>query len=777
MLRLASVTLKNFRYHKSRKISLPSKGDYMVKFSGDSGSGKSSMVSGIFYGLFGKVWKSKKLAKYGEKVFSVTLVLRSSNGDLWKIHRVNTPKTLKLYLNDKLYSKGDEAEEKITDLIGISYKQYIWGFFLRGNTSILETSPQEKYEAVCALAGVVSSQIDQNFKDIQEHKKSEEARLKIFDVKLGRLQGILSSLKQGLQEYQDLPPEVDLDTYPETRKDLRAIENSLAEVEDQLANFGDSERASLEKEKISLETQLAIVVTEVQESEGYTPEYISSAKLANEVRKARLTYSETQLLVKKQNARRLKEINEFYETNLPKGIAPQDFREWVSDLRGRWSTYQQNFNNVEKLTKQHQKAKIDLSNTFQKIRKLFKGFDDIKSAKLFLSRLEKTKIKYAPKGACPHCQSPLAYLDQTFVDLDVDDETEEDPAMLDKISNFQEEIRRLADIISLEIPEPTPKPKFSLDRAEELLHQVETCQVEARSIEAGKSPLLTKAGTALKKLEDSLNALEEPLDPNDVTDEDVVSYELMAETHLRKTKEQKSLEKRLHAVTTKLENSDSIESLLELSASLREQKQHMETRLREKEEAKRTNQLHTSMAKILENIEKETSNLKKVEKAKKRSEDTIQGLQGLKVKIKEAVLKSIEETIDNINQKSQTYLDRLFDDRLSIRLVLSPTTEGKIQIQVDRPGNPNLDGLISFDDLSDGEIQRARLAFFLGINDHLNPELKLLVIDDSLGKVEEDLNSTFMDLLIEREGTKIVIAFEVLEGKFDREVEFFKEGS
>ncbi len=81
-LSLISISLCNFKHHTSLDLDLDFSRDQLIKFSGDSGSGKSSAVAGISYGLFGKVWKSKGLCKYGEKSFSVTLVIGGRGKDI-----------------------------------------------------------------------------------------------------------------------------------------------------------------------------------------------------------------------------------------------------------------------------------------------------------------------------------------------------------------------------------------------------------------------------------------------------------------------------------------------------------------------------------------------------------------------------------------------------------------------------------------------------------------------------------------------------------------------
>lgn len=787
---LSSLSLRNFRYHQSLDLDIPSG---TIQFKGDSGSGKSSAAASISYGLFGKVWKTKNLVAYGEKAFSVKLTLTTSAGN-YTIFRKNTPKTLKLRRNGALVASGDKAEELITKLIGVTYSQYVWGMSLRADHSILEISPQEKYESVCALAGVDKEAISEKMKDISLMISSTEKRLSTLVVKKGRLEGVIKTLKTNQTKFEEdgVPEVIELDLgqdETETLRELDEVEERLVEIEETLTNFGDSERSTLEKEIFTIESKLLSIEETLELTEGYDGNFLKTARLANELVKARKELQSVTKTVKEEGIKRKKEILAYYEDVLPAKVEPDGYREWVAVLRERWSTFGRLSTEIEKVTKSQKSAKEAMLKIFRKVGTTF-SIPIPKTTKDALSTLASQRIKLSPKFCCPSCSSTLVF-GKAGLDLVEDEiEGEEPGGDLDQVETWIADLQKLQPLATQEIPSLPTRPKTLLDKAEETLLEIEKKQAEIRSIDTGSSPLITRVRAKLDKLEKEFanDPTGEEMDLDEISDDLVAEYVATTKERTVALASRKKLTDHLGLLKKKLSSSESIESLLEEASFLREKKEMILVSQREREEIEKSNARAKDYLGLLERVKKESKELRKVIEEIKTLENNIIGLKGLKLKIKEAVLLSIEETIVGINEEARKFLEQLFDSGpsagLQVSLGLSPKIEGKVVTRVVRPfsrgGGEDAEETITFEegkyeDLSDGEKQRSRLAFFLGVNAYLEPKLNLIVIDEALNQVEEALNSKSISLIRDSlggEGTKIVISHEAISGQFDEVVEF-----
>lgn len=791
MTSLSSLSLRNFRYHQSLDLDIPSG---TIQFKGDSGSGKSSAAASISYGLFGKVWKTKNLVAYGEKAFSVKLTLTNAS-HAYTIFRKNTPKTLKLRRDGTLIASGDKAEELIAKLVGVNYSQYVWGMALRADHSILEISPQEKYEGVCALAGVDKEVISEKMKDITLMISSAEKRLAVLVVKKGRLEGIIKTLKTSQCKFEEdgVPDLVDLEGPPGGElEDLQEIDERLSQIEETLANFGDSERATLEKEIFTLESRLTSIKETLELTEGYDGNFLSTARLANELVKTRKELQSVMKTVKEEGVKRKKEILAYYDEVLPAKVEPDQYREWVAVLRERWSTFNRLTSEIEKISKSQKSAKESMLKIFRKIGTTF-SVSAPKTTKDALATLNLQRIKLSPKFCCPSCSSTLVFGDGGLALVDADEgeaEASDSPeGDLDLVETWTADLQKLQPLATQEIPSPPTRPKTLLDKAEVILSEIEKKQAEIRSIDTGSSPLITRVRAKLDKLEKEFakDPSGEEIDLDEISDDLVSEYVATTKERTVALATRKKLSDQLVSLKKKLTSSESIESLLEEASSLREKKESVLVSQREREEIEKSNARANDYLGLVKQIEKETKELGKVVGEIKTLENNVIGLKGLKLKIKEAVLLSIEETIVGINEEARKFLEQLFDSGpsagLQVSLGLSTKIEGKVITRVVRPFSKNSEAgeeSTSFEegkyeDLSDGEKQRSRLAFFLGVNAYLEPKLNLIVIDEALNQVEEALNSKSISLIRDSmggEGTKIVISHEAISGQFDEVVDF-----
>lgn len=801
---IKSLAVSNFKIHS--ELELSSVGTGLIRFHGNSGSGKSSMASAISYALFGKVWKSKGLCKYGETVFSVTLTLTNSKKDLFVIKRINSPKKLTLSTkksgtgNGKLV-KGDEAEEAIRELIGLTYFQYVWGVTLKNNISILEVSPQEKYLAICSLADIESEKLNEVTEKIQDQRKLITSRFSTLDQKIGKEEGILTVLNKKLATYSDRLNPVDLEDVEEStveipeettledlllekQKELSKLNKQIKVLEEKILKFakGVSEGAEMQNQLNALVDRRKTTLETLKESDGYTPRYVTLAKKAFALQQARERLEKTKEETKKESAKRRGVIEAFFEKNLPKNIPPKEYRAYVSDLRTRWSEYSSEVSTRTKLLKEKNSASLELTKLYSKVRNVYPTALEIKKSKAMVAFLQTQRKKLLPGGECPCCGTVLVYDSEvgSLVELDstssgdLNEGAASKTLTLAQIDSLIQKISEVGDVFSRPIPDAPKPPRNTLEKAEQILEEVETFLSELRMIEVGKSPEVTKIEKEVRLLTKDWEVDEDALVPEELTEDDIASYALLEKTHTKALSSLEILNKKIVTLEKQISQTESLDDLVEVLEERKEEKSVLETFISSVEKAIENERIEEELKVLQKEHQKHTEILNKLNEAKIQASNLLSGLKSLSAKIKEAKLISIQETIRIINQKAREYVKKLFDgpgERWSIYLTLASDSEGKegkVSVKAVSRGGDH----IKYDDLSDGEKQRARFAFFLGINDYLNPGLDMTIVDESLNQIEEERNSTSLEILKLRRGTNIVISHEALEGKFDKTILF-----
>ena len=112
------ITFKNFRHHRDATFVIPDSGLTMI--SGDSGKGKTTILKGIAYAMYGKI---RKPYSHGKKSCQVTLEM----GGL-EIMRSNSPNILKVRRNETEYV--GEAAQGLIKLHFWNKLRRVYGFLL-----------------------------------------------------------------------------------------------------------------------------------------------------------------------------------------------------------------------------------------------------------------------------------------------------------------------------------------------------------------------------------------------------------------------------------------------------------------------------------------------------------------------------------------------------------------------------------------------------------------------------------------------------------------------
>jgi DNA repair exonuclease SbcCD ATPase subunit len=169
------IRLVNFRCYTDRRFHLP-RGVNLI--DGPSGRGKSTLLNGIKYALFGNM---QKVCRYGEKKTTVEL----SYGDI-HITRTNIPSRVVVQHNGQMY-EDDAAQEVITRRFGKTFD--ITSYMVqKGSSTFFSMSGSEKLAFLEELAlhgeesiTVMKQSIQQELKEVRTKLVDEQSQCKILE--------------------------------------------------------------------------------------------------------------------------------------------------------------------------------------------------------------------------------------------------------------------------------------------------------------------------------------------------------------------------------------------------------------------------------------------------------------------------------------------------------------------------------------------------------------------------------------------------------------------
>lgn len=197
-----------------------------------------------------------------------------------------------------------------------------------------------------------------------------------------------------------------------------------------------------------------------------------------------------------------------------------------------------------------------------------------------------------------------------------------------------------------------------------------------------------------------------------------------------------------------------------------------------------TNRL-SEMNSILEDVRKYKTykkNLRNLDKLSEKLESARQNHRNLEIEYqaalqleklsKDAEILSMEKTVESINEHAKVYLNKMFEDPISVRLCTmksgAKTSKAQINLLINYKGY----NYQSIDEMSGGEIQRCELAFMLAVNDMVSSNI--LFLDECLNNLNGEINTDTLEYLREFSQNKLtlVISHEAIDGIFDEIVKF-----
>jgi len=210
------ISLRNFFSYGDvpEKLDLSQPGLYLVL--GKNGQGKSSILDGICFALFGKVTKNVNLPNIvNEKIGKncCTSLSFEINGTNYFIDRYRKHDkyhdNVKVYIHNKkeenLISKSNktDTQELINGLINFTYKSFVSAVMMSQESvsSFLEADPNKKKEII---ENILQLEIMTKYHWIaQQKRKKLKQEIEILDVEYKTLESNMGSIKQSMIDYVD----------------------------------------------------------------------------------------------------------------------------------------------------------------------------------------------------------------------------------------------------------------------------------------------------------------------------------------------------------------------------------------------------------------------------------------------------------------------------------------------------------------------------------------------------------------------------------------------
>jgi len=780
--------------------------------SGPSGVGKTSILRGIFFALFGE---GNKLQANGSTSCRVEL-----DFDDLKIIRTKRPN--RLIVND-VY-EDESAQEIINKKFGDTFK--VTGYIQQNNlNSFILMSPLEKLaflekfafrdvdlgkiKAKCkayilqtsdSLVGIVSQlgmaknvleeiekPVEKKFplkckkSDRDKVQKNEIIRLKNCKVLISRTEKDLKKISEELADVRVLEA-----TLASRKETLLNLDNTLSEINKEINELkydGDDVLESLEKSLIivlalrelyAVQTQISLDKSQLEEMR-LEEESVMNNTLQEYKNVLWKEYSKDELL-----------------------STMDDLKKCLSDLVRIDSLSDElkkigNIKDLEKNKKELITKEVELENKQHLYDKL-----------------------YSQKGlySCPSCCSKIRLVDNKLVlAKDVNEESkidlkelkeevnilkqyittlkkniQSDENNLEKKVTIQNEINNLCGSYE-ELP--------SLESVKEDLEYLREYQTTQTEIEKKKKDLeiaikeerfsssYFNFKKSFEKLESRKNSLQSKYgSEHPVTNEEELRQKINTQKH---KKEQLSVLKKRCSETTEsilkckkvLENASTNHKnkydIIQTTNTLEKKMSELEKTLFELNEKKKNCEKNVYELEEWEKYQSSLNNyrgwevkVKELELAQKIAENEHASATKLKDKILEAESIAMLNIIDSINAHARVYLDCFFPDNpISVNLQTfketKKSTKPQINIEIEYKG---MEADINM--LSGGELSRVILAYTMALAEMFNTPL--LLLDECTSSLDQDLTETVFNSIRENFNGKItlLIAHQVVMGTFDK---------
>jgi exonuclease SbcC len=778
------IHLENIKCYTDSKFDFGDEG--IALLSGQSGRGKSTIIQGIYFALFGV---GVKITSFGKTSCRVTLEF-----DGMKVMRSKGPG--KLLVNDVI--EGDAAQEIINKKFGVSFD--VTGYIPQNAVkSFIMMSPQDK---LCFLEKFAFDDVDlQGIKTrCKDHVSNTMTKLNDAISKLEVATQFIDEMEE--PEMIDFPIPVKNNNYD------KAIKNESIRQKNTITLISRSEKILNEsREKLSDAT----TIKELIERNSNEIILATDELLAIDMSLVNLTTDHN--LENYINELDIIVSNREYNDTLS---SYEEYKKQFDDIRTRerdelkrklddidaelWLMYTSDEANELIIDNQSLLKDIQRRNTLISKYKGDIENDDIEILENNIAKntnkLNSMKLQ-KESHSCPKCKTLIRFVDNNLVVAGIDDVSNCDMSINDLVKLIENDTRNLAilreitEIDSLyddELPDmetvqsditymtnykfeqlENEKKKKHITNDIENDIMTETCRSFRNKVNEYKKRLgkIEVREATMDMTEDVLRDMIEKIKTNNRE----VEYKQNRRNDIQKRIERYT--KNNNELLDKIDKNDIDEYIHELQMTV-------ETKETELDELYEKRKKHDSNMSKIEDWKRMKDELSKymvwedkiitLQENESNARDEYSAALTLRDKILEAESIAMTNLVESINTHARIYLEDFFeDDPIVVNLrafkQVQKVTKAQISMDIEYKGME-----CDFQMLSGGEMSRIVLAYTLALAEMFNSPL--LLLDECTASLDQETTNHVFDSIKEHFNGKltIIVAHQVVTGIFDRSI-------
>ena len=786
------LKLHNFRCYSDKEFDFGEDG--LLLLSGNSGSGKTTILTAINFVLYGT---GTKLPTYGKTSCSVTMEI-----DGLTITRTKRPNRLVLFDNNSQEEYEDDSAQSIID------QKFGQAFditsYVQQNAynSFIMMSPLEKLSFLekFAFQGIdltkIKGKCQSYIKKRNEELISSTSRLEMASQYLNdtpKPEKVPFPLKKTLDKEKAIKNEET--RLKNTKVLIKKTEKKIEETTEELNNTKvqkvkvenlKSILASLKEKIKEIKINLENTHYEGDVSLVSKEELLQSFLSSKELIKVRENYLQNKTKYEEMAEQELQEIEKKI-VEVSSGLWQEYKKEEIDDLIKEYTIIGKDYDRLENLKKEKKRYSIG------SLEKYKEDKEKMVKYRILLEKLKLQKNVYK----CPNCSCSVRVQENSLVVVgDIIETPEYDIATLEREikileKSLQEQTRiydRLQEIekeinsIQEQYEEPLTE-NYIINVDELKKYKLTNLELEKKLTSLKNKTLsssLCKMKEQLSKDEEKLKKLESKITNTkilQVNEEDLRStintekqkkekIKLLSTSLQNYENEYKSHSKQLSLYNVEKDEEELQKNLDTFKEELTKHKQDLTTHESNMEKVAVYKKYQEELSKYKEWEEKVKSLTKEENKNRLKYASATQ--------LKEIILRAesiaIQNTIDSINRHAQEYLNLFFPENpITVRLLSFKETKksSKPQINIEIQYK-DMDADISM--LSGGELSRVVLAFTLALSEIYNSPIILL--DECTASLDQELTGILMEGIKSSFSSRLIIAIahQVVAGNFDREI-------
>ena len=814
------ITLKNFRPYKDSTFDFGDAG--LSLLSGSSGAGKTSILLGFNFALFGT---GTKLVMYGKSSCSVNVKINNMD-----ITRTKRPNRLLLKYNENEY-EDDAAQSIINKTFGESFKTT--GYIPQNaKDSFIMKSPVDKLSFLekFAFGNINLVDIKKRNKDLTLKRHKD---LSTVVTKIEMAENMISEIKK--PEKVIFPLKCNQKSRDKVIKnEIIRNKNSSIHIKRQTKKIYtlNEEYNTVKLLNATNKSTQELLDTNIKTLNNYISEkdninYIGQDKLYKLKQDLKYIISKRDIISLdnryKRDVERLEEMKNDADINRHQDISKLKESLWKDyteeECKETISDYKQIIKDLEKVSELNTMLELykveDLDNDI-------KEFDIIKKSLVDKNTLLEKLIKQKELYKCPSCEVSLKLQDNKLcLAYDEDIICKDTHTTIDKLYNDISYIKKSIKIYDKTITNKNAKI-MRYDDINKTIKDIESQYEDTLPvIDDIKSDLeyildyykQQKNNTKkIKTLTDNftyhnsilsiqqdvdkqythIQKMKEVIEGTNFSDITYSEEELRDRINIQSrynermseidiyiqdiTKKIECYKKQLSvSITEHNKKYTEVRNITDLNKIIETEEKHL-VKLNEEKHLHQQNveliEKYTEYKKSLDIYNSWVNKINKLKIEEKECKKLYTASEILKQKILEAESISMFNIISSINSHAQIYLESFFqDDPISIKLVSFKETKKGRNIQKKPQINLEIEykGMeADINMLSGGELSRVILAYSLALGEMLNTPIMLL--DECTSSLDQELTGVVMDGIREHFKDKLVviIAHQVVKGQFDK---------